>query len=236
MRIGLLECDHVDEGLRTIAGDYGDMFERLLGDHAPSIDLEHHDIVGGAPLPSPESTDGWIITGSRHGVNDTDVAWIDDLLGFTQRADAAGTPIVGICFGHQVLAHAFGGEVQRAAQGWGVGVHDATVEVPTDWMTPDADRFALLVTHQDQVTRLPDGAVRVATSQHAPVAAYQQRRMLGFQGHPEFVRDYAEALLAARADRIGPPVVEAARATLERPTDHGTVARWMERFLQAPTG
>lgn len=232
MRIGLLACDHVDAHLRHLAGDYAEMFARLFAEHAPAIELVHTDVIGGDPLPDPETADGWLISGSRHGVHDQDVPWIGELVDFARAADRIGAPVVGICFGHQLLAHALGGEVRRAEHGWGVGVHEATVEADADWMSPSAGRFRLLVTHQDQVVGLPGDAVHLATSVHAPVAAYQHRRSLGFQGHPEFVPAYAEALMAARVERIGAPVVEAARATLDTPTDHALVARWIERFYR----
>ncbi|MFA9445840.1 type 1 glutamine amidotransferase [Egicoccus sp. AB-alg6-2] len=232
MRIGLLECDHVDASLRHVAGDYADMFARLFRTHAPELTLQRHDVAAGDPLPSPDTADGWVITGSRHGVHDTGVPWIGRLVDFVRTADEEAVPVVGICFGHQLLAHAHGGEVRRAAHGWGVGVHEAEVDAPAPWMAPDRPHFRLLVSHQDQVERLPDGAVRLATSRHAPVAAFCHRRSLGFQGHPEFVPAYAEALMGARVERIGAPVVEAARATLDTPTDSGIVARWIANFLR----
>ncbi|GGI08250.1 glutamine amidotransferase-related protein [Egicoccus halophilus] len=233
MHIGLLACDHVADDLVAIAGDYADMFERLFARHAPELSFVRHDVVGGDPLPDPASADGWLVTGSRHGVHDQGVTWIDELADFVRRADAQDAPMVGICFGHQLFASALGGEVQRAGQGWGVGVHEASVEHPTDWMQPASSAYRLLVSHQDQVVRLPEGATRVATSRHAPVAAFQRDNVLGFQGHPEFTPPYAEALLSERVERIGAPVVEAARASLDTTTDHPIVARWIARFFTA---
>jgi GMP synthase-like glutamine amidotransferase len=115
--------------------------------------------------------------------------------------------------------------------GWGVGVHHATVIAPRVWMTPASSGFDLLVSHQDQVTAIPDGATVLATSDHAPVAMFEVGSLIGFQGHPEFVTAYAEALMDRRAQRIGSEAIERARGTLARPTDHATVTRWIGRFL-----
>jgi GMP synthase-like glutamine amidotransferase len=228
--IALLECDHVNADLRHVAGDYGDMFEVLLRTHAPELDLHHVDVVGGEPLPSLDVHDGLVITGSRDSVYD-DLPWIDRLSVLIRAAHAAAVPVVGICFGHQLIAQALGGRVARAEVGWGVGVHEATVTQRRPWMVPEADTFRLLMSHQDQVLELPAGAEVLATSPHAPIAAYELGTLVGFQGHPEFVADYLDALLPTRIERVGAQRVEAALASLRTPTDHATIARWMAEHL-----
>ena len=234
-RVGLLECDHVDRGLRDVDGDYGEMFTALLGRHAPELDLTRIDVIGGAPLPAVDAYDALLVSGSRFGATDA-LPWIDALADLLRRAHAADLPTVGICFGHQLIAHALGGTVERAAAGWGVGVHRA---VPT---SAGEDAFAgprpfdLLLSHQDQVVDLPPGAELLATSAHAPVAALRAGSMLGFQGHPEFSAGYAAALMDSRADRIPAAVRTAARPTLATPTDHATVARWIADHLGAGSG
>lgn len=233
MRVGYLAVDHVADHLRHIAGDYRDMFGRLFADHAPDLELAEHDVIGGDPLPDPDAYDAILIPGSRHGVHDGH-GWIEDLSAFVREADEAGTAMVGICFGHQLLAHALGGRVARAQNGWAVGVHAADVVAPTTWSSPRTERFHLLVSHQDQVVQLPPGAELVATSAHAPIAAFRRGRVLGLQGHPEFVAPYADALMAERVERIGAAVVEASRATLGTPTDHAVVAGWIRSFLMDP--
>jgi GMP synthase-like glutamine amidotransferase len=230
LSIALLECDHVDADLRHHAGDYGDMHAALLAAHAPEITLDHIDVVGGDPLPAVGSHDGIIISGSRQSVTD-DLPWIDALTDLVHEAAARQEPLVGICFGHQLIAQAFGGRVERAPVGWGIGIHEATVTSPRPWMDPPADRFRLLVSHQDQVTELPTDAEVLAVSDHAPIAAFQLGSLVGFQGHPEFVPAYAEALMDLRLELIGAAVVEPARATLATPTDHGLVARWIAGFF-----
>lgn len=228
--VALLECDHVDLDLRHVAGDYGDMFARLFADHASEVVLDRVDVVGGAPLPELGAHEGLLITGSRRSVDD-DLPWIRDLGELIVAAYEQDVPVVGICFGHQLIAHALGGRVDRAPVGWGVGVHHATVTAPRSWMAPATSGFDLLVSHQDQVTAIPDRAAVLATSDHAPVAVFEVGSLVGFQGHPEFVAAYAEALMDRRVERIGGDAIERARGTLGHPTDHATVTRWIGRFL-----
>jgi GMP synthase-like glutamine amidotransferase len=231
--VALLECDHVDADLRHVAGDYGDMFARLFGDHAPEVTLDRVDVVGGAPLPELGAHDGLLISGSRRSVGD-DLPWIRDLGELIVRAAEQGVAVVGICFGHQLIAHVLGGRVDRVPVGWGVGVHHATVTAPRAWMTPEVPGFDLLVSHQDQVTAVPEGATVLATSDHSPVAAFEVGSLVGFQGHPEFAAAYAEALMDRRVERIGTDAVERARGTLRHPTDHATVTRWIAHHVAGP--
>lgn len=230
-RVGLLECDHVAADRRAVAGDYRDMFAALFAAHAPGLDLVPVDVVGGEPLPDPRACDGWVCTGSRHSVLD-DLDWVRALAGFVRSAHAAAVPFAGICFGHQMVAHALGGRVERAATGWGVGVHPVTIERPAPWMDPPADRVALHFMHQDQVVALPPGGRVLGRAPHCPVAVLEVgEAMVGVQAHPEFTPAYTEALLADRVARIGDAEVAAARASLAQPTDEAVVARWLARVV-----
>lgn len=211
-RIGILECDHVDERYASIGGDYFDMFAALL----PTLDLIRYDVVNGAVPSSPDECDGWLATGSRHSVYE-DLRWIAATGAFVEKVHADGAPFVGICFGHHLLAHFTGGRTERAA-GWGVGAHDLT----------SGGAARLLYMHQDQVVSLPGDAALVASTDHCPNAVIRVgESMLGVQAHPEFSGEYVEALLHAREERIGHDVVEAALASLDVPRDEEVAAGWI---------
>lgn len=214
VRIGLLECDHVDGQRRAIAGDYAEMFAALL----PSVDLVPYDSIGGVVPAAVDECDGWLITGSRRSVCD-DLAWIKETGAFVGRAHDAGVPIVGVCFGHQLLAHFTGGRTDKAATGWGVGAHDLTTGQ------------RLLFMHQDQVMLVPAGAKVVAGTDHCPNAVITLGSSLGIQAHPEFTTDYLEALLHAREERIGPELVADALASLDAPRHEDVAAGWMLKTL-----
>jgi GMP synthase-like glutamine amidotransferase len=229
--IGVLECDHVADRHRGIAGDYTDMFAALFAAYVPGLDLVPVDVVGGELPASPHDCAGWMSTGSRHSVYDG-LDWIEPLAGFVRDVRDAGVPFAGVCFGHQLLAHALGGDVARAASGWGAGALRVTVEQRAPWMRPRADALALHFMHQDQVVKLPPGAVALGRADHCPVAVMQAApAMVGVQPHPEFTAAYTDALLRERVARIGDEAVTVARAGLSRPTDEATVARWLGQVL-----
>ena len=221
-RIGLLECDHVDERLASIAGDYRDMFGRLLSPHG--LDLTPVDARNGTLPSGPTDFEGYVITGSRLSAYD-DEPWIQELSAFVRDVAGAEVPVIGICFGHQLLAHALGGEVRKATSGWGVGPHEVAGTDGANWV--------LQFMHQDQVIRVPDNGRVVGASDHCPVAMMQVGdRVLGIQAHPEFGAAYVDALMATRIERIGAERVEAARQALTTPTDHEAVAASMAAFLR----
>jgi GMP synthase-like glutamine amidotransferase len=235
VRVGLLECDHVAERFRGIGGDYAAMFRTLFATHlGDAVELVRFDVIGGELPPGPAACDGWVCTGSRHSAYD-DLPWIADLQGFVRDVRDAAVPFIGICFGHQVLAQALGGRVERARGGWGAGVHKLQVVRTASWMDPHADALALHFMHQDQVVTVPPGAEVLGRADHCPVAMLQAgERMVGVQAHPEFTAAYADALLVDRVARIGDDEVAAARASLAQPTDEATVVRWIARVLGVP--
>lgn len=231
MRIGLLECDHVADHLRHIAGDYRDMFALWLGPSVAPANLASYDVCNGERPASPDACDAYVCTGSRQSVND-DLDWIHWLRGFIGQLHEDGTPFVGICFGHQLLAAALGGQAVRAPDGWGVGVHRIDVVRQEAWMRPPRATCRLLFTHQDQVERLPAGSVVLGRSGHCSLAMFQVgATMLGIQAHPELAPAYVEALMLERAERIGAERIRTATASLQEATDEETMAAWVLEFL-----
>lgn len=227
LRIGLLECDHVRPHLQPIAGDYRDMFSALV----PSVELVPYDIRGGVLPSSPSECDGWLCTGSSSSVYDGS-RWIDDLSAFARDVRVARTPFVGICFGHQLLAHALGGRTERAEGGWGVGTHRLDLARSAPWMEPPLDAISLLYCHQDQITVLPEGGEILGSTAHCQVAMVAVgSSMLGIQGHPEFGAAYLAALIDERVHRLGTERTALARASLATPRDEATVSRWIISFL-----
>ena len=233
MRIGLLECDHVSTRYRDIAGDYADMFRAMVAAVDPSSEVVGYDAREGVLPRRPDECDGWLITGARASVYDDD-PWIGALSGFVRAVHEEGVPCVGVCFGHQLLAHALGGRTERADAGWGVGALPMTVTRAEPWMEPPLSTATLLYSHQDQVTELPPDGRVLAAADHCPVAMLAiGDDMIGVQAHPEFGPAYVRALLEDRVDRIGKAETDAALATLRRPTDEHTTARWLLGFLRS---
>jgi GMP synthase-like glutamine amidotransferase len=227
MRLGLLICDHVSPELRDVSGDYPDMFRRLLAGH-PGVELASYELTAGEFPASPDDCDAWITTGSRHSVYD-EIGWIEAFADLVRAIDASRRPYVGVCFGHQMLAHALGGKVELAEQGWGVGVNVVEVPDPPAWL--GVTGYSIINSHADQVTGLPRNAVVIGGNDHCPVSLMTVGdHMLGIQGHPEFTADYAAALLQARRGRLIPAATaDAALETLGDAPD--LLADAIVRFL-----
>jgi GMP synthase-like glutamine amidotransferase len=222
---GLLVVGHVDERSRHIAGDYPELFADLL---APFDVRVVPYAVDEDELPqSLRECDGWLCSPSRLSVYD-DVPWIADVEEIIRTAIRDDHPFVGICFGHQLLAQALGGRVERAAGGWGVGVHEYEMLRHVAAMHPRLERCALIASHEDQVVEVPTGVDVIARADYCPVAGLAAgERVWSLQAHPEFVPELADELLSLRVGLIGPERVEAARSSLRRPSDRGTVAAWI---------
>jgi GMP synthase-like glutamine amidotransferase len=229
MRVGILETGGPPEPYEIPFGDYSTMFERLLGDR---FDYTVVDVAAGALPESPDACDAWLITGSAAGVYD-DLPWIEPLKEFL-RAAKGRAALVGVCFGHQVMAEAFGGKVIRSPRGWGVGLHTYEVMRRRPWMD-GAARIAVAATHQDQVVVPPPNATVYAASAFSPYGAltYDDQPAISIQLHPEFEPAYSKALIESRrGTRLSDPEADAAIASLDAPNDHARVGEWMRRFLE----
>jgi GMP synthase-like glutamine amidotransferase/uncharacterized membrane protein YkvA (DUF1232 family) len=237
MKLGILITDRVRDELIGQHGDYPDMFENLLLGTNNKVDISRFYVQ--KSLPDKVDCDGYIITGSRHSVYD-DLPWIVELVGFIREALSAGKKIIGVCFGHQLMAHHFGGLVEKFEKGWAVGVHKSEIILEQPWMKSSdgqsSPEFSLISSHQDQVVRMPSNAHLYATNDFCPIAGFiVGHQVMTVQGHPEFDKEYARALLDLRKDVLGEDLVERGKATLERPTDQKTWGRWMLNFLQDST-
>jgi GMP synthase-like glutamine amidotransferase len=236
VRIGVLECDHVSERYLAIAGDYADMFTAMVTEADPDADIVLYDAQRGVLPSRPDECDGWLCTGSSASVFAGE-HWIEALAAFVRDVHAARVPFVGICFGHQLIAHALGGRTERAVVGWGAGALPMQVAVRGPWMQPPLPSATLLYSHQDQVTELPPGGRVLGSAPHCPVAMLAvDDDMIGIQAHPEFGTPYLRALLEDRVDRIGEADTVVALASLDQPTDERAVARWIVEFLRARSG
>ena len=226
MTIGILQCGDPPAHLAAEYGPYGDMVRGLLG---PDRRTATYDMTKGV-LPGQHGA--YVLTGSPAGVYD-DLPWIPGLLGFLRQVRGRAK-LVGICFGHQAMAQAFGGTVTKAPAGWGIGLHRYDVEHRAPWMD-GADHIHMPASHQDQVIVRPPEARVTVSSAFAPYAGLDYGHAISFQFHPEFTAAFGTALIDLRRDLYG-ALADPAIASYQRPNDCSRVAGWIGRFLdQAPS-
>lgn len=229
MKIGILEAGLPPADLASRFGRYDAMTAELLG---PGFETVTFRVREGEVPPEPESCAGYVVTGSSAGVYD-DLPWIAPLSQFL-RETKGRAKLVGICFGHQIMAEAFGGRVVKSDKGWGLGLQRYEVQATAPWMDETAG-FAIPASHQDQVVAAPPAARILAGSAFAPLSAliYDDQPAISFQGHPEFAPDYAKALLALRhAERLGREEVGRLTTSLDGPNDNARIGTWIGRFLR----
>ncbi len=229
-RITIIETGLVPVEYRARHGSYPAMFERMIRAEDALIECEVVSVHNGEPLPDPGSLQAILITGSAAGVYD-ELDWIAPLEDFVRAADAKGTPMVGVCFGHQLIAQAMGGVVRKSEKGWGLGRQIYQV-APRNGVIEDTE-LAVACSHQDQVTAAPATARTFLSSPFTPHAGllYESGTTLSVQPHPEFDADYAHALCELRAGIAPDHVVATAKASLAEPLDSAKLGRAITRFL-----
>jgi GMP synthase-like glutamine amidotransferase len=228
MEVAILSTGAPPPDLAPRFGDYGAMFARLLG---PGFSTRVYEAAAGELPSGPGAHPALLITGSPAGVYEP-LPWIPPLFDFIRQARGRAK-LVGICFGHQAMAEALGGRVEKSERGWGIGLQDYALWDRAPWMgeAPPAG-VAVPVSHQDQVVVPPPGARILGGNAFTPFGLldYQDFPAISMQFHPEFEPDYAQALIEHRRARV--PGADSAIASLERPNDRALVAGWIRAFLR----
>jgi len=233
-RLGLLLCDHALEHLAPRWGEYPALFERAFAVPGTAMDWRVYDVTRGELPTAVADCDGYLVSGSRHGAYD-DLPWLEPLSEWLRRAAGTRHPLVGLCFGHQIIGQALGGRVVKARQGWGIGLGRYQVLRSEPWMDPPRTSFVVPVCHQDQVVELPRGAARLARNDHCENFVVRfPGRVLGIQGHPEFEPGFLRDLIAWRREVLPAAVHNAALASLELAPDSALLTRWILNFLDLP--
>ena len=230
--IGILEADTLDDDVIRRFGRYADSFSSLLSAVEPQLRFKTYHVTEQEYPQDVNTCDAYLITGSKASCYD-DIDWIHRLKRFVRDCWEREIKLLGICFGHQLIAEALGGTVEKSHKGWGIGLARSEVTHTPDWLFPQQPCFNLLVSHQDQVTRLPDEASLIATNDFCPISGYRiNHTVLTFQGHPEFSRDYLNHIMTQRREHIGEQAYQQGVKSLKQIEDNELVARWIVNFIR----
>ncbi|HHX35125.1 MAG TPA: amidotransferase [Gammaproteobacteria bacterium] len=233
LRICILEADDLHPTMQDAFIGFGQMFKQLFSAQDAAVECQVFNVVRGEYPSDLQAFDAYLVTGSKAD-SFADDPWIVTLRDYLRKSYAQGKILLGICFGHQILALALGGIAQRCNKGWGIGMHRYRMCYQPDWLPDAVDEFQLLISHRDQVTALPEGATLLAASDFCENAAFMLgQQVLCFQGHPEFTHEFSRGLLELRESIYCPQHYQAAHQSLVQEHDGQSVARWMLCFIRA---
>ena len=232
MIVGILEADELKQDVVDRFGRYAESFEQLLSAVDPQLCFQTYHVTRDHYPQHIDECDAYLMTGSKFSCYE-DIPWIQRLKQFVVDCLEQEKKLIGICFGHQLIAEALGGAVEKHDRGWGMGVTSSDIKTTPSWLTPKQQQFNLLVSHQDQVTRLPQQASLIAGNAFCPIASFQvNQSILTFQGHPEFNRDYMQYIMTDRREVIGEQLYKQAKASLQQNEDNELVANWIVNFIR----
>ncbi len=234
MKLTLLQVGEIPAPLRDRFSRFDSFFERLFSEIDGTLAFESVPIHDGAPFPDPKTIEAVVIPGSAYGVYDTP-DWMDPLRDFIRAAYGARTPMLGVCFGHQIMADALGGEVRKSDKGWGIGRHTYSVVRKHPVLDGLGGEIAIAASHQDQVVVPPPGTEVFLFSPFTPYAglAYDNGAAISVQPHPEFDVEFSRALVELqRQDPLSDDFIDERLASLDAALDNGQLAEVLLRFLK----
>ena len=231
-RIGLFQAGSYDRGFIAAHGTPGDWFKTFLNRASNGrLSYRVYCAFDGELPDNVSACDAYLITGSSETVLDR-ADWMVKLAQFCIRA-MENRPVVGICFGHQLLCQEMGGDVSVAPQGWGVGVHSYQVFSQANWMDPPLPVVSMLTSHMDQVTTLPPGSEVLAGNEFCPYAILRLApNAITIQSHPEATRACFSSVYNIRRQLYAEGQADQAIASLKQPTHDEEVGRWIVRFIE----
>lgn len=204
MKIGILLVGRASDDLVEKYGTYAEMLIALINSEDQVFEFETYNILNSVFPKSHLDCDGWIVTGSPHGVYE-EHSWIPPVSQLINDIYHAKLPIFGVCFGHQLIAQTLGGHVEKSVKGWGLGLHTYKINNKTSYMGNLSEDLTLNICHQDQVIQPPEGATVYASSEFCENAGfYINDKVFTMQAHPEFMVDFTKALLNVRREVIIP--------------------------------
>lgn len=235
MKIGVLRTGPVADELVEGFGEYDRVFADYLGPSNPDFSFHGWCVYEGDLPTAPGEADAWIISGSKFGVYE-DHDWIEPLKAFIRQVADSQTPLIGICFGHQIMAEALGGRAIKFQGGWGIGRHIYQTRNMPSWMPETPSEIAIHAIHQDQVVQRPADATPIAGNSFCENAALiygdpEVPYAISIQPHPEFSDKFVKDLIAVRTATFPKHLRDQALSDMGQPLDREWASDWIAQFL-----
>lgn len=228
MKICILHIGHTEPGEKPKHPPSPQRFENALASYLPGAEWTVISAVK-ETLPPADAFDAYLITGGKYSVFE-ELEWQDRLFDLIRELDRKSKTLLGICYGHQAIAHALGGKVERSVKGWGVGLMAVDAIKSEKWIS-ETKGIRLHAMHQDQVTRAPEGAAVFLVSAFCPISGFTLgNHFFGIQQHPDFTPELSADLITRRIDRIG-QAAKAGLSSLEQRDDTAESVKWMADFI-----
>lgn len=193
-RLLIIKTGQTHESIRSCHGDFEAWFARELS--LPQLDLSVCDVAAGDILPGTRQVDGAVVTGSPAMVTERP-DWSEAAGRWLAKGAGEGMPLLGVCYGHHLLADALGGKVGFHPRGREIGTRTLRrlAACDGDPLFGDLpDTFAANLSHKQSVLKLPAGAVNLISGDFEPHQGFRWgERCWGCQFHPEFDRAIMQA-------------------------------------------
>ena len=221
--VGILQTGRLGGALGVRYGEYPEMFMALFSS-AP-FDYQTYAVIDGQIPKHALECDSWVITGSKHGVYE-DFDWIKPLEAFIRKLIASGQPTVGICFGHQIMAQAMGGKVEKFKGGWDIGLKEYTD-------LGNGQKAYLIASHQDQVVTPPENTELILTSDFCIHAGLKYSpTCFSLQPHPEHSAAFMIDLINQRRSvQLTAEEADEALVSINDPNDNERYGQWIADVL-----
>jgi GMP synthase-like glutamine amidotransferase len=233
MKAAILQCDNVLAKFQPQFGNYPAMIEQMFDGVDLDLSFDTYDCRQDQFPGDINEYDFYITTGSKASAYEESV-WIGQLIEFVRQLDKQQKKLIGICFGHQIIALARGGKVEKSDNGWGIGIAGNRIIAHPEWMSDEPAEINILVSHQDQITELPDNTILIAENDFCPFFIVQWgNHFLSIQGHPEWNTDYSRTLINDRKAIIPADRIQAALNSLQIAPDNALFVRLIMEFVQS---